>query len=97
MNPTTAFTSVSVSFIPTLNASRVRLGDPRVPERVDDQRLLGADTAWRRRHERREAHRGLDSSTCVMLWWIPNAPRKNQIVAKRNAQSQSCHVTTVRK
>jgi hypothetical protein len=36
-------------------------------------------------------------STFVMLWWIPNAPRKNQMVAKRNAQSQSCQDTTVRK
>ena len=35
-------------------------------------------------------------AACSTLCGIPNAPRKNQIVVKRNAQSASCQTTTVR-
>ena len=35
-------------------------------------------------------------TTCPTLCGIPNAPRKNQIVAKRRNQSPSCQRTTVR-
>ncbi len=57
-NPTTTFTAVRVSRMPTLNASRaVRGGCP--PQGVDEERLLGADPTRAHGDERGQALRRL--------------------------------------
>ena len=58
MNPTTTFTAVSVSLMPTLNASRaVRGAAP--PEGIDEERLLGPDASGAHRDECGQALRRL--------------------------------------
>ena len=60
MKPRITLVTISVSFIPTLNASSVARPIPVPVEDVDDERLLGADPAGRDRDERGEALGHLD-------------------------------------
>ena len=57
MKPSTTLTAVSVSRMPTLNASSALAA--RAAKRVDEERLLGADPARAHRKERGEALRRL--------------------------------------
>ena len=93
--PAITFTAVSVSRMPTLKASSTEEGAaPRsttvrnacsvpMPPGVAGTSVARLSVTW-------------TSSALRIDWSMPNAPRKNQIVAIRSVQSPSCHGTTVR-
>ena len=95
MKPSTTLTAVRVSFMPTLNASSAERG-ACAAERVDEERLLGADAAGADGHERGEALRGLDEQHVAERLVDPEGVEHEPDRREPKAQSASCQSTTVR-